>query len=111
MSSPEARGLVWISCGAEALLPENSSRSAPRPTIPRQIRLRAGAVMTPRTGAPSVTSAMLTVYSSRPADEFARAVEGIDQEITAARGGLLVLRLLLRNDRQSRSNTRQALAR
>ena len=56
---------VWIGSagGAFAVV----SRSAPRPTIPRQISPSAGAPMMPNNGVPFVTSARLTVNSSRPA--------------------------------------------
>ena len=40
---------------------------------------------TPTTGVPSRTSAMLTVYSSRPGEELARAVERIDQQESSRR--------------------------
>src|SRR5436190_1059631 len=46
---------------------DSASRSAPRPTCPRQIRPRAGAASTPATGVSFSISAMLTVNSSRPA--------------------------------------------
>ena len=43
------------------------SRSAPRPTRPRQINPSAGAPMMPKSGVPLLTSARLTVNSPRPA--------------------------------------------
>ena len=43
------------------------SRSAPRPTMPRQINPSAGAPTMPSSGVPPVTSARLTVNSLRPA--------------------------------------------
>ena len=63
----------WAGTGADRLLRgrrrhrRKVSRSAPRPTMPRQINPSAGAPTMPSSGVPSVTIAMLTVYSSRPA--------------------------------------------
>ena len=84
MSSPSGRGRALIACGVSASCPENLSRSAPRPTMPRQIRPCAGAAIMPRIGAPSETSAILIGVFVAPGDEFPRAVERVDQEIAPA---------------------------
>src|SRR6202166_3750739 len=58
------RRRVWI--GSAPSPSVVFSRSAPRPTSPRQTSPSAGAPMMPSKGVPFVTSARLTVNSSRP---------------------------------------------
>src|SRR6478735_3490180 len=62
-------GSVRVRTGSAAPMftPSNLTRSAPRPTMPRQSRPSAGAATMPSSGTPSVTRARLTVNSSRPA--------------------------------------------
>ena len=61
-------GSLCASRASAGAAPGGSSiRSAPVPVAPRQITPRAGAAITPATGTPSSTSAILTAYSSRPA--------------------------------------------
>ena len=59
-------GAISRACAAGS--PGSSrSRSAPRPTTPRQIRPTGGAATSPIRATPSATTATLTVNSSRPA--------------------------------------------
>ena len=96
--------------GGDVSRSENSSRSAPRPTIPRQINPSAGAAMTPRIGDTLADQADIDGVFAAPGDEFARAVERIDEEEAPALDGrCLPFGSLLGNDRQNRLKTRQAV--
>ena len=104
-------GRVWIAPGA-IVPPAIGKRSAPRPTMPRQampFRRRRDdaedrhAVRHDRDVDGEFVAA---------GDEFLGPVERVDQKIAAARAGLrsLMGRLLLRNDRNRRRQSLQAVA-
>ena len=77
------RARVWIGCGVEMTSAGNVSRSAPRPTMPRQIKPKAGAAMTPRIGAPSDDQRDIDGVFVTAGNEVAGAVERINQKIAA----------------------------
>ena len=84
------------------------SRSAPWPTWPRQIRPRAGAATTPATGVPFSISAILTVYSSRPARNSRVPSSGSTRRSAAPSASTARLPVrLLRHHRHARQQPRQ----
>src|ERR1700733_10764503 len=83
------RRRVWIGSASRAAASWVVSRSAPRPTRPRQISPSAGAPMMPSSGIPFVTSARLTVNSSRPATNSLVPSRGSIRKKLSSYGGLV----------------------
>ena len=86
------------------------SRSAPRPTSPRQINPSAGAPMMPSSGVPLVTSARLTVNSLRPATNSLVPSSGSIRKKLPSIGRLRQMDALLGQRRYLGSQPRQTFA-